>query len=124
MVACSLQVCSLCPSEYLVWTWNRKGVCQVDSKLKHLAILGHSWGLASSAPEGPHSQTAGSPRKIREIRFAAKVLGTTEVMEWCVRIRVPGPEEAEEDKNDREEVAEEELEKDVQGVHCVSGPKR
>ena len=66
-----------------VWTWNRKAVCQnqVDSKLKHLAILGHSWGLASSAPEGPHSQTAGSPRKIREIRFAAKVLRTTEVME-------------------------------------------
>ena len=49
--------------------------------MKHLAILGHSWGLASSAPEGPHSQTAGSPRKIREIRFAAKVLRTTEVIE-------------------------------------------
>ena len=48
-------------------------------KLDHLAILGHSWGLVSSAPEGPHSQTAGSPRKINEIRFAAKVLGTTKV---------------------------------------------
>ena len=48
---------------------------KVDSKLRYLAILGHSWGLVSSAPEGPHSQTAGSPRKINEIRFAAKVLG-------------------------------------------------
>ena len=95
-----------------------------STKLKHLAILGHSWGLASSAPEGPHSQTAGSPRKIREIRFAAKVLGTTELMELWVWIRVPGPEKAEENKNDREEVAEEELEKDVQGVHCVPGTKR
>ena len=92
--------------------------------MNHLAILGHSWGLASSAPEGPHSQTAGSPRKIREIRFAAKVLGTTELMEWCVWIQVPGPEKAEENKNDREEVAEEELEEDVQGVHCVPGTKR
>ena len=55
--------------------------------MSHLAILGHSWGLASSAPEGPHSQTAGSPRKIKEIRFAAKVLGTNEVKECWVRIK-------------------------------------
>ena len=58
--------------------------------MSHLAILGHSWGLASSAPEGPHSQTAGSPRKIREMRFAAKVLGTNEVKECWVRIKYLG----------------------------------
>ena len=52
-----------------------RGNVRVSSEVeRHLAILGHSWGLASSAPEGPHSQTAGSPRKIKEIRFAAKVL--------------------------------------------------
>ena len=42
----------------------------------------------------------------------------------CVRIRVPGSEKTEEDKNNRKEVAEEELEEDVQGVHCVPGTKR
>ena len=42
-------------------------------------------------------------------------------MDWQVRIEVPGPEEAKEDKDNREKVAEEELEKDVQGVHCVPG---
>ena len=92
--------------------------------MSHLAILGHSWGLASSAPEGPHSQTAGSPRKIREIRFAAKVLGTNEVKECWVRIQAPGSEKAKEDKDNREEVAEEELEKDVQGVGCVPERRR
>ena len=34
-------------------------------------------------------------------------------------MQVPGPEKAEEDKYNREKVAEEELEKDVQAVHCV-----
>ena len=57
-----------------------RGNVRVSSEVeRHLAILGHSWGLASSAPEGPHSQTAGSPRKIKEIRFAAKVLRTKKV---------------------------------------------
>ena len=36
----------------------------------------------------------------------------------------PWSEEAEEDKDNREEVAEEELEKDVQGVGCVPEKRR
>ena len=39
--------------------------------------------------------------------------------EWYVRIEVPGPEKAKEDKDNREKVAEKELEKDVQAVHCI-----
>ena len=39
-------------------------------------------------------------------------------------MQVPGSEKAEEDKYNREKVAEEELEKDVQAVHCVPGWKK
>ena len=40
-----------------------------------LAILGHSWGVERTDPEGPHSHTAGGPIRIREIRLATTVLG-------------------------------------------------
>ena len=43
--------------------------------------------------------------------------------EWYVRIQVPGPEKAKEDKDNREKVAEKELEKDVQAVHRIPGIK-
>ena len=41
---------------------------------RDLAILGHSCGRASTAPEGPHSHTAGGPIRIREMRLATTVL--------------------------------------------------
>ena len=44
--------------------------------------------------------------------------------EWHVMIiPVPGPEKAKEDEDNRKEVAEEELEKDVQAVHCIPKDK-
>ena len=44
--------------------------------------------------------------------------------EWYVKMQAPGPEKAKEDKDNREKVAEQELEKDVQAIHRVPGIKR
>ena len=40
-----------------------------------LVILGHSCGVVRTDPEGPHSQTAGCPVNMREIRLATVVRG-------------------------------------------------